>query len=175
MEAVAKLGHEVGYHYEDYSLARGDRGKALALFEKHLAMLRRHADIRTITMHGSPLSPFDNREIWQDREYRRFGIEADAFLDIDYRGMPYFTDTGRRWDARASNLRDWPPGALASPAGIRTTEDLMRHLGEIRVPSVAIAAHPERWDAGFAGWCTQALKDLGINAAKMILRLARRR
>ena len=175
IEDVAKLDHEVGYHYEDLALARGDRVKALASFEKHLAMLRKHADIRTITMHGSPLSRFNNYEMWQRKEYRDFGIEADAFLDIDYRGMPYFTDTGRSWSAGSSNLRDRPPNAVLADPEIRTTMNLQRYLAQASVPRVAIAAHPERWDASFAGWCVQCAKDVAINGAKSLLRLARQR
>src|SRR5262245_28200217 len=33
---IASLGHEIGYHYEDMALAKGDYTKAIKLFEKHL-------------------------------------------------------------------------------------------------------------------------------------------
>jgi hypothetical protein len=174
METVASLGHEVGYHYEDLTLARGDRVLALSMFEEHLAMLRKHADVRTITMHGSPLSRFNNADIWRSKEYRNFGIEADAFMDIDYREIPYFTDTGRGWDAHGRNFRDFPPHAVLGDPGVRTTEELRAYLASTAAPRVAIAAHPERWDDGLIPWCVQAAKDRGINGAKRLLRLARR-
>src|SRR5690554_5481922 len=53
---IAKLGHEVGYHYEDLSLAKGRVDMAFELFEKHLSALRNFATIKTIAMHGRPLS-----------------------------------------------------------------------------------------------------------------------
>lgn len=36
-------------------------------------------------MHGSPLSKYDNREIWKKYDFNQFF---------------YLTDTGRRWDGK---------------------------------------------------------------------------
>ena len=95
---VARLGHEVGYHYEDLAVARGDYDLAIKLFEQNLAMLRRLVPIETICMHGSPLSRYDNRTLWEKYDYREFGIRGEPYLDIDFREVLYLTDTGRRWD-----------------------------------------------------------------------------
>ena len=37
IQAIAALGHEIGYHYEDMSLFNGDADKALAHFQQQLA------------------------------------------------------------------------------------------------------------------------------------------
>jgi hypothetical protein len=173
MQRIAGLGHEVGYHYEDLSLAGGDRAKALELFERHLKLLRQHVDIRTITMHGSPLSGYNNYDVWKDREYRNFGIEADAFLDVDYSGMPYFTDTGRSWGAKGSNLRDHPPSAMPPVHGVRSSAEFASFLERWSGKHVAFSAHPERWDAHLTGWVFQYGKDIAANTVKRALRLAR--
>ena len=36
IEEVRELGHEIGYHYEDLTLAKGDKKKALEMWEKNL-------------------------------------------------------------------------------------------------------------------------------------------
>ena len=41
IRAIADLGHEIGYHYEDLTLADGDIKKAIDLFEKHLTRCER--------------------------------------------------------------------------------------------------------------------------------------
>ncbi|TFZ03831.1 hypothetical protein [Ramlibacter humi] len=169
---VAALGHEVGYHYEDLTLARGDFGRAHELFSGHLARLRRLAPVLTVTMHGSPLSPHNNIDMWNQGHRADYGLEADAFLDVDYAGMPYFTDTGRSWGGGAANLRDKPASAGAPPQ-IRTSAELMAYVTGARPVRLALSAHPERWANDPIDWCAQLAKDTGINAVKRVLRAVR--
>lgn len=169
IRAVHQLGHEVGYHYEDLALARGDVDAALASFEKHLAALRAVAPIETIAMHGSPLSRHNNLDLWRHAQPSRFGIVADAFLSVDYAATYYFTDTGRSWGATATNLRDWPPGALAPASPVRDSPALCRFIARGDAGKIAISAHPERWDATLPGWLFQGAKDGLINVAKVAL------
>lgn len=63
---IAGAGHEIGYHYESLSDAKGKHQVALKDFEQNLKKLRNIVPVRTIAMHGSPLSPYDNRDIWRD-------------------------------------------------------------------------------------------------------------
>lgn len=72
--AIKKLGHEIGYHYEDMDSAKGDPQKAIMSFEENLEKLRKLALIDTICMHGSPLSKYDNKDLWQHYDYRKYGI-----------------------------------------------------------------------------------------------------
>jgi len=103
---IAKMGHEIGYHYDDLNDAKGIEGKALELFSKNLAKLREIAPIKTICMHGSPLSKHDNRELWKSHDYLDFGIVGEPYFDIDFNDVMYLTDTGRRWDGGKVNIRD---------------------------------------------------------------------
>ena len=127
IEKIAKLGHEIGYHYEDVDLVRGDRSKvigdsapltnnhqpltglidrAMESFLKNLETIRKIADIKTICMHGSPMSPYDNRLLWTKYDYRDYGIIGEPYFDLDFSRVGYYTDTGRRWDGDRVSVRD---------------------------------------------------------------------
>jgi hypothetical protein len=57
-------------------------------------------------MHGSPLSKWDNRDLWKRYDYRDFGIIAEPYFDLDFDEVFYLTDTGRRWDGDRVSVRD---------------------------------------------------------------------
>ena len=62
--------------------------------------------VKTICMHGSPLSKWDNRDLWKKYDYRDFGIIAEPYFDVDFDEVFYLTDTGRRWDGDKVSVRD---------------------------------------------------------------------
>ncbi len=173
IRSVAELGHEVGYHYEDLALANGDIEKAHKLFGEHLADLRKLADVKTVAMHGSPLSRHNNVDIWQSGSLTNYELEADAFISIDYSEIPYFTDTGRSWGADATNLRDKPETREKAESLVESTDDLLEFLRTKDYQRFAISAHPERWSTVRLDWMSQLIKDQGVNYAKRILRVIR--
>ena len=73
---IANLGHEVGYHYDDLTQCNGNFDCAIIRFEKNLNMLREIAPVKTICMDGSPLSRYDNRDLW-----RRSDSETERLRD----------------------------------------------------------------------------------------------
>ena len=103
---MAKMRHEIGYHYNDLNDARGIEEKALESFKKNLAKLREVAPVKTACMHGSPLSRHDNRDLWKDFDYHDLGITGEPYFDIDFNEAMYLTDTGRRWDGEKVAVRD---------------------------------------------------------------------
>ena len=103
---IAKMGHEIGYHYESLSLCRGNYELSIMNFELDLKKLRRFYPVKTICMHGSPLSKWDNRDLWKKYNYQDFGIIAEPYFDIDFDEVFYLTDTGRRWDGESVSVRD---------------------------------------------------------------------
>ncbi len=165
---IAALGHEIGYHYEDLATAKGDMGRALEYFAIHLRQLREFAPITTIAMHGSPLSPYDNRTMWQHARLGDYGIIAEALTSIDYRGVYYLTDTGRSWSQNSVNLRDHVPHALAAP--VATTAQLAAFIAAHPEARFAIGCHPERWDDALTPWLVQSAKDSAINGAKRCIK-----
>ncbi|MCG2810707.1 MAG: hypothetical protein L6428_04510 [Candidatus Aminicenantes bacterium] len=106
IERIKKLGHEIGYHYDDLNEARGDMENALNLFQDNLAKLRELAPVKTACMHGSPLSRYDNRDLWKNFDYHDLGIIGEPYFDIDFDEVMYLTDTGRRWDGDRVSIRD---------------------------------------------------------------------
>lgn len=170
---IASLGHEIGYHYEDLSLAKGNMEEAISLFAKHLRELREITSVETIAFHGRPLSPHDNVKLWDHYRLEDHGILAEAFLSIDYSGVYYFTDTGRTWSFKGSNLRDHAKNALT--ADVSTTDELIDFVRGHKNCMFAIVAHPERWDSEIPSWLIQALQDYAINGAKRILKAFRRK
>lgn len=124
VSTIAAMGHEVAYHYEDLGVAaaamRREAGsqahfmEAWRLFRANLATMRRYYPVRVISMHGSPLSRFDNRELWRYYDYRDDDIICEPYFDIDYSSTLYLTDTGRRWDGGRINLRDRVTGVTGA-------------------------------------------------------------
>ena len=162
------LGHEIGYHYETLSRSLGRGEAALALFGRELAQLRAHADVRVASMHGAPLSPWDNRDIWKRARPQDFGLVGEAYIDLDYSRVSYFSDTGRTWHPRRYNIRDHPPvppGALAD-----TTDDLIALVASGRLPRLCLLIHPDRWSATPLDWHMRSWRDRLENVAKMALK-----
>lgn len=173
---VADLGHEIGYHYENLSDCGGDMAAALHDFDRKLQQLRVLAPVYTIAMHGAPLSRFDNRDLWRSNDFRRYGLDGEAYLSIDFSRIRYLTDTGRCWDAGATNLRDRAVGAgLAPPADLpHSTADLIREVLSGRHAHLYLTCHPERWASGRLEWLALCSNDAAVNLAKRALRLLKR-
>jgi hypothetical protein len=106
MKEITSLGHEIGYHYENLTTCGGDFRLAIDDFRLNLEKLRKIYPVKTICMHGSPLSKWDNRDLWEKYDYRDFGIIGDPYFDVDFNEVFYLTDTGRRWDGEKVSVRD---------------------------------------------------------------------
>jgi len=127
IKEIVNLEHEIGYHYENLAeinrrqKIEGRRQKektenkrklediyelAIMDFEKNLEKLRKIYPVKTICMHGSPLSKWDSKRLWEKYNYRDFGIIGEPNFDIDFNEVLYLTDTGRRWDGSSFNVRD---------------------------------------------------------------------
>ena len=63
---IARMGHEIGYHYESLSDTNGDMNSALSDFESNINKLRQIVKVSTICMHGRPFSRYDDRDLWRD-------------------------------------------------------------------------------------------------------------
>ncbi|TAH64994.1 MAG: hypothetical protein EWM45_16775 [Rhodopseudomonas palustris] len=170
ISTIADYGHEIGYHYEDFFVARYNPENALNLFRRNLGKLRKLAPIKTIAMHGSPLSRFSNMELWKHFDFNDFGV-SDCILSVDWSQFAFFTDTGRRFDASVTNLRDEIGGQRFE--GVRNSSDLVRFLTERRPHYAQISIHPERWNENLFTWSTQWTTDMIANTIKVGLRTLR--
>lgn len=166
MKQLEDMGHEIGYHYEVLSEANGDPKKAIELFQSHLDKFRKICDIRTICMHGRPLSKYDNRDLWKYYDFRDFGLIGEAYLSVDQE-LNYFSDTGRSWGFDSS-LRDFIPGKTQHLFA-DSTDDLIKLIESEQINDFYILTHPERWSSGFAEWGLYYSMDFSVNLAKKFL------
>ncbi len=173
IQKVAALGHEIGYHYESLSDSNGDLANALEDFEKNLAMFRGIVPIKTISMHGRPLKPYDNRDIWRIPENHdllayKFALLGEVYLDINYTDIAYINDTGRNWTSGESNRRDKVESNIVADFG--SGEQLLAYLQQNPHPKMIFQIHPERWSDKFWANSMQHAQDILINAIKTIVR-----
>jgi len=195
--SIAELGHEIGYHYEDMAICQGDSGKAKEHFILQLEYFRNFYPVRTICMHGSPTSKWDNRELWKSIDYRDLGVIGEPYLDflstVSENGMErsYFTDTARMWDGEKYNLRDKSPNLKQNDPAIETqrinsatdytesrkihsTFDLISWFNNLPAKNgIMITTHPQRWTDHPTAWILELVKQSIKNRIKkyMVKRL----
>jgi hypothetical protein len=159
LREVARLGHEVGYHYEALDKAKGDIQRAKEVFERELAEFRTIVDVKTVSMHGNPLTRWDNRDFWQHYGFSDFDLVGECYLSFDADKIIYLSDTGRTWEEGKHNIKDFLPGGnnLKHPI-LRSTDDLCIFLKE-SPHDVYLLMHPERWSVGFKDYVIQATRD----------------
>lgn len=197
MQKIVDLGHELAYHYEDLAICRGDLKKAIQHFEEQLQRLRMMYPTRTICMHGSPLSKFDNRDLWKHYNYRDYGVIGEPYFDLDFKKVLYLTDTGRRWDGTKVNVRDksmaretdlaaQPGPGMSNPPGTKTskakagfrfrhTKDIIRAAENDQLPpQMMITIHPQRWTDKPFSWLKELVWQNMKNLGKRILVATRR-
>lgn len=178
IRAIAALGHEVGYHYEDMSLFNGDAEKSIEHFNRQLAYFRQFYPVRTICMHGSPTSKWDNKDLWKTYNYRDFGIVGEPYFDFlsplsmgrsvgSEADMLYFTDTARMWDGDKYNVRDKTAGAANNALHIHSTADFINWLSLNPTNNILmITTHPQRWTDSSGQW----VKELFLQTLKNLVK-----
>ncbi|HLP46151.1 MAG TPA: hypothetical protein VK469_09400 [Candidatus Kapabacteria bacterium] len=161
MKEISRWGHEVGYHYEVLAKTGGDRGKAVELFREELKYFREHVEIKTICMHGSPLSPWDSRKIWETYNYKDLDLLGEPYFDVDFSRAAYLTDTGRKWNTRHFNIRDQVNTSFK--ANFKNTGDIGAAFQNHQLPGIVmINIHPHRWHDSYILW----MKEWGLQNSK---------
>jgi len=168
---IASLDHEIGYHYEDLAAARGDWGRATQRFVANLDQFRRLVPVKTVAMHGSPLSKLNNLDLWNSMNYEDVHLLGDASIIPGRRQIIYFTDTGRSWANNSVNLRDRITASLSVP--VKTSTDLIQYIQENSTQKIYISCHPERWNNNPIKWILYFMFDLLSNTMKRVIRIFR--
>lgn len=163
IKSIAELGHEIGYHYEDMAIANGNVEKAISDFEKNLTHFRQFYPVRTICMHGSPMSKWDNRKIWEKYDYKKFGIIGEPYFDINFEDFFYITDTGRKWDGDKVSVRDKVKSTFNLQ--FHSTSDIINGIDKLP-NKIMITTHPQRWTDNHLYW----FKELVLQNAKNIIK-----
>ncbi|MBU1097080.1 MAG: hypothetical protein KKB34_11415 [Bacteroidetes bacterium] len=186
MNKIAELGHEIGYHYEDVDLVwqKAKRtGKrigndelidlAYESFCKNLELFRKNFDVKTICMHGSPRSKYDNKIIWSRRDsfarkydYRDLGIIGEPYYDVDFNEFAYFTDTGRKWNGNGVSVRDKVDSKYNF--NFKSTEQIIENV-DILPEKVMFTIHPERWHNESLPWIKELVWQNVKNVVKRVI------
>ena len=172
IQAIARLGHEIGYHYEDFSLADGNSTVAYEKYKANLAYFRTFYPVKTISMHGSSASRYDNRDIWKTYEYHKEGIIGEPYFDfINRNDVLYFTDTGRCWDGDKFNVRDKRLNTVQqSQPKVHTTVQLIKWIeNSANQLPVMINTHPQRWTDNKTEWILEYITQNVKNLIKKII------
>jgi len=165
---IANMEHEIGYHYEVLDKTNGNIEKAIEIFEGELKEFRRICDVKTICMHGNPLSKWINKDLWKKYDFKEFGIIGEPYLSIDYTKILYLTDTGRKWNSRFS-VKDVVDANNQPIEKMKSTDDVIRMINEGYVEQMCILAHPERWSDSFGAWLKELAWQNVKNVGKAIL------
>lgn len=179
MRQIADMGHEIGYHYEVMDKARGDSQKALEIFASELTSFRDVVEVETISMHGNPLTRWDNRDLWRSHSFTDFGISGEAYLSFDRSEIAYLSDTGRTWGPEFK-VKDWlppKPGSNGPPYAvprIHTTDGLIEMVRSHQCDRLYLNTHAGRWADGTFDWTRQFIEDQIVNLVKRALALKRR-
>jgi len=163
---IKDMGHEIGYHYEVLSKSNGNYKKAIDIFQNELNEFRNYYDVKTICMHGSPISKYDNRDIWKIYNFKDYGIIGEAYLSVN-ENLSYFSDTGRSWNWK-NKIRDFVPGKIEK-YNINTTDELINLIKSDVISQFYILVHPERWALDNIGWVSGYIMDLAVNAGKKFI------
>ena len=165
---IAEMGHEIGYHYEDLSLCRGNYELSIINFESNLEKFRKIYPVKTICMHGSPLSKWDNRDLWKKYDYRDYGIIAEPYFDVDFDKVFYITDTGRSWNNSTASVRDKVNSKF--DITIKDTNHLIEKIQNNELPDkIMINVHPQRWTDNPVEWMKELVWQNVKNVVKRLM------
>ena len=127
-------------------------------------------------MHGRPLLPYDNRDMWRSEARKRilreqFSIIGEVYLDISYQNLAYISDTGRNWRSGKNNIRDMVVSEIETE--FDTGRAMLSYFSEAPHSPLVFQTHPERWTDNVSGWAVQWLTDEAINFLKRGVNLLR--
>lgn len=191
IKEISRLGHEVGYHYENMDtvlnqkIAVNDQDtKRLSAPEKlidlayedflvNLEKLNGLTNVKTICMHGSPRAKYDNKAIWEKYNYKELGLLGEPYYDMDFDDFFYLTDTGRRWDGWKVSIRDkvsqqenWIKKGLV----FKTTQDIINAANQGELPDkIMFTFHPQRWNSNPYLWTKELVLQNMKNQIKRFL------
>ena len=166
IQEISGLGHEIGYHYETLAYMKGNYEEAIEKFKTELESFREISEIKTICMHGSSLSKWDNRDLWKKFDYSEFGIIGEGYLSIDFKKIVYLTDTGGTWDNLKIRLKDISREKNPKLIKVKNTDELIEFIKGEKEPKIYLQVHPDRWNDNIGNW----LKEYSTKKVRNIIK-----
>ena len=119
-------------------------------------------------MHGSPMSKWDNRKLWEKHDYHKYGIKCEPYFDLDFYKMFYITDAGRAWNNEKVSIRDKVKSNF--DIEINSIGDIIRLIKSQASPNqIMISTHPHNWAKNNVEWWKIYLWQNFKNIAKRVL------
>lgn len=163
---IAAMGHEIGYHYEDLTLSEGDMPKAIESFSRNLEYFRQYSPVKTVCMHGSSSSRFDNREIWKQARLEDYGLIGEPYLSFDFNQVYYLTDTGYAWDGGKYAVRDKVNSAFS--LSFHTTDQVIEAVRNGQFPEQSLVLAHTLWTDSLPRWTFLHLREFFRNRVKLM-------
>lgn len=163
---IVALGHEVGYHYEDLALAEGDDALAIKSFKENLNYFRGYYPVKSVCMHGSSTSKYDNRLLWKNHALSDFGLVGEPYLSVDFGKVFYLTDTGYAWDGGKFATRD----VVESHFGLsfHTTQQIVDCIDQGVFPEQSLVLAHTLWTDSLSQWYKLHLREYFRNNLKLM-------
>ena len=163
---IVALGHEVGYHYEDLALAEGDDALAIKSFEENLNYFRGYYPVKSVCMHGSSTSKYDNRLLWKNHALSDFGLVGEPYLSVDFEKVFYMTDTGYAWDGGKFATRDVVESHY--DLSFHTTQQIMDCIDQGRFPEQSLVLAHTLWTNNVFQWNWLHFREFARNRVKLM-------
>lgn len=163
---IAAMGHEIGYHYEDLTLSEGDMSKAIESFSRNLEYFRQYYPVKTVCMHGSSSSRFDNREIWKQVRLEDYDLIGEPYLSFDFNQVYYLTDTGYAWDGGKYAVRDRVSSVFS--LSFHTTDQVVEAVRSGRFPERSLVLAHTLWTDNLPLWAFLHLREFFRNRVKLM-------
>lgn len=168
IKGIVAMGHEVGYHYEDLSSAQGSMDKAMESFAANLEYFRGYYPVRSVCMHGSSTSKFDNRQLWEDHSLADFGLIGEPYLSVDFNKVFYLTDTGYAWDGGRFAVRDVVESGYE--LSFHTTRQIVECVQQGAFPEKALVLAHTLWSGSVFQWSYLHVREFFRNRIKLATR-----
>ena len=166
IEQIAGLGHEIGYHYEDLALAEGNETKAIETFKNNLEYFRDYYPVKSVCMHGSSTSKYDNRLLWKNHSLVDYGLVGEPYLSVDFDKVFYLTDTGYAWDGGKFATRD----IVESGFGLKfhTTSQIVDCVKAGSFPEKTLILAHTLWTDSLIQWYGLHVREFFRNNLKLL-------
>ncbi len=163
---IVDLGHEVGYHYEDLALTKGDEMTAIQSFKENLDYFRTYYPVKSVCMHGSSTSQYDNRLLWKEHSLSEFGLVGEPYLSVDFEKVFYLTDTGYAWDGGKFATRDVVESHFRLK--FHTTQQIVNCIEDGHFPQQSLILAHTLWTDSLLQWNWLHFREFARNRVKLM-------
>ena len=142
--------------------------KAIESFKVNLEYFRHYYPVKTVCMHGSSSSKYDNKDIWSHVRLGDFGLIGEPYLSFDFDKVFYMTDTGYAWDGSKYAVRDKVSSNF--PQSYHKTKDVIEAVEKGEFPQQALILAHTLWTDSVVQWTYLHLREFMRNRVKLLSR-----